>query len=451
MNLTWRQRRQLGYLAIPIVPVLLFGGYLLVKQLTTATCNDGRLNQGERGIDCEGPCPQICAARILPPQIEWSNAFPTLPGTYNLAAGIENLNSDIGAENASVNFKVYNDAEELIYENNVLLDLRPSSKSIAFDGPVQLPEAPAKVSVLLDISSDEWKTIQLTNLSPELQVMSKRVVGTQTEPRVEAVLNNVSNQLAEEVSAIALVLDEGGRPVAASATKVTIAKDETAEVVYTWPRAFPTTNSVCQQPVDVVLAIDASGSMNSISSDPPEPLTSVKQAAKRFIGLFSETDQMAVVSFANQAEVKQSLTQNLNNRIAGVNSVVITPEAEVGYTNLASALNTAVSLLQDGNNSRQAIILLTDGLPTAPDYAPDPELSAITAADTVASRGIELFAIGLGSSVNEGFLTKLVDQESSRVFKTSDVSELSTIYSQIASAVCVRSPYNVEIYPNSGL
>ena len=193
--------------------------------------------------------------------------------------------------------------------------------------------------------------------------------------------------------------------------------------------------------------------MNSVSIDPPEPLTSVKQAARRFTSLFSETDSLGVVSFANSGNLVQPLTNNLSERLSGVNSVNITAEAEVGYTNIADALRVAEQNLQSRSNgsSQQAVILLTDGLPTAPDGEPDPESAAIAAARQLSSRGIGLFAIGLGDGVNTQFLNQLVQNRNDRVFQTSNVDELSVIYSQIATAVCERAPYQVEIYPNIGL
>ncbi len=41
-----------------------------------ATCSDGKRNQGERGIDCEGPCPNICPPK--PPLLERLKAMYTL-------------------------------------------------------------------------------------------------------------------------------------------------------------------------------------------------------------------------------------------------------------------------------------------------------------------------------------------------------------------------------------
>ncbi len=453
MDITWRMRRQLAYLAIPIIPVLLIGVYLIFDFYTTATCEDGKLNQGEVGIDCEGPCSQICAARIKQPDIIWSRAFQTQPGIYSLAALIENKNDDLILNSANVLFEAVNESGAVVYQANTVIDLLPLNQTMAFIGPVSIPDAPTELLVTMDLSSTSWRLASVGESQLIPQVVSKQIEGTKTEPEASAVIRNVTRDAIKKMPVGVVILDENNLPVAASSTLIDIAPEDTANAFYTWPRAFPTTTGVCQQPVDVVLAIDASGSMNSVSENPPEPLTSVKTAAKRFAGLFSDIDRVGVVTFANNAEVVQGLSTDVNSRVFGVESITITAEAEVGYTNISAALETSRRELSQNQRSGrgQAIVLLTDGLPTAPDGFPDPEISAIGLANQITASDITLFTIGLGKGINEVFLNKLVSGDQSRVFKTSNVDELSTIYSQIASAVCERSPYGIEVYPSPPL
>ena len=450
MNISWRTKRQLMYLAIPIIPTLLIGSFLVFNHFTTATCTDGKINQGERGIDCEGPCPQICEARILPPEIIWSEAFPTLPGVYNLAAKVQNRNDDLAVADAVGQFEVLDIEGNVIYQDQVLVDLNPSSTVVPFIGTVAIDGVPETTRFSFDFSGTEWQqVIESDNIDP-VAVRSSVISGSKTEPRASADVSNTTRQNFRDLAVAVTVSSEDGDVVAVSNTVIDLAAGESTELIYTWPRAFPTTEAICQQPVDLVVAIDASGSMNSLSNDPPEPLTSVKTAAKRFAGLFSGQDRLGVVSFANTAQTVQSPTTDLESRVSGIDSVIITAEAEVGYTNMSAALDEALALLNRvaTPGRGQAIALLTDGLPTAPDGAPDPEVAAINAASNIQQSGIELFAIGLGEGVNEVFLNRLLSGDRSRVFKTSNADELSVIYSQIASAVCERSPYQIEVFPN---
>lgn len=453
MNLSWRTRRQLGYLAIPIVPTLLIGGYLIFKHYTTSSCNDGRLNQGELGIDCEGPCPRICQARITQPEILWSRAFQVQPGIYNLAAMISNRNDDLIIDGAAVQFRAVDESGVVVYEGDTTINMRPATEAVAFIGPVQIDPAPTELLVTFNLTETNWRMDSSVDLVSDPLVLSKQIVGSKTEPEVESEIQNTSRDEIGRMPVAVLILDENNQAVAVSNTFVDLDPQETKTITYTWPRAFPTTTGVCQQPVDVVLMIDGSGSMNSISTDPPEPLTSVKLAAGQFARLFSSQDQVGVVSFANQATVTQPLTTDVSTRISGVDSVIITSEAEDGYTNVASALSAAFSQLQSARQvgRGRAAVLLTDGLPTAPSGEPDPSVQAVAAANQLQASGIELFVIGLGDRVNNQFLRDLVAGDSAKVFKTTNVDELATIYSQIASAVCERSPYGVEVYPNPPL
>jgi len=452
-NLSWRSRRQLSYLAIPIIPTLLIGGWLLFKQFTTASCSDGRINQGERGIDCEGPCPKLCEARIVAPKIIFSDAYATNPGTYNLVAMVENQNEDLGVYNAGVIFTVFNADGVEIYSGQTNFDLRPSSTEVAFLGAVNLPEPPTITKAEFNFTDNNWQVIRAEDLLPEPTVLSKEIIGSKAAPRVEAVVKNNARQSVEDLPIVALIKSENDNVISASATTLDIDSMGQKTAVFTWPQAFPTTTGVCSQPVDVMMAIDASGSMNSLSENPPEPLTSVKTAARGFATLFSDSDTLGVVSFANDAELVTELSTDSSSRLSGINSIVITPEAENGYTNIAAALRVSLTGLSTRatQSRRQAVILLTDGVPTAPDNQPDPELAAISEARLLASSNIDLFVIGLGSGTNFNFLNQLVQGDRTKVFQTSNANELSVIYSQIATAVCERSPYQVEIYPNIGL
>lgn len=451
-KLSWRSRRQLMYLAIPVVPTLLFGAFLTFQYFNTATCSDGQLNQGELGIDCEGPCSMVCPNRIIDPEIIFSDAFPTNPGSYNLAAMFENQNPDLGIDEAKVEFIATGENGEVIFQEVVTIDLRPSSTAVAFVGPVKIDFPPKTVTANLLSTISDWQKYDPAQLLVEPVVISKEIIGTKSLPKAESRLENNRRQKLGKVPTAVVIYGEDNQPIAVSQTIVDFDSGDSQTANYTWPRSFPTSSGVCSRPVDVVLAIDASGSMNSLGDNPPQPLTDVKTAAKNFINLFSDNDQVGIVSFANQGQIVQPLTTLESERIGGINAVSITAEAEVGFTNLADALLISENLLNNGSlNVGRAIIVLTDGLPTAPDDDPNPLTSSINQASLLRSAGVKLFTIGLGDRVDTGFLRQLSGGDDGAIFQTSNASELSVIYSQIATAVCEREPYKIEVFPNPSL
>ena len=449
-KLSWRSRRQLTYLMIPVVPTILLASFFTVRHFTTATCNDGKINQGELGIDCEGPCPQICQARIVEPEIEFANAFLTNPNTYNLIAKINNLNSDLGIKDAKVLFEVLDDSGQVVSSANTTVDMSPQSSSVAFYGPLTLAEVPNLIKATLQIGESDWQPFQSSELELQPLVSAYNLTQTDSSPQLQVTIDS-NIQSKTPVLVPALILGEDNMPVAASQTEVIFNNSNQIVANYTWPRPFPTSSAVCTQPVDVIMAIDASGSMNSDGDDPPQPLTTVKFAANNFAQLFSESDRLGVVSFATDASIQTPLSSNIAARSRAIDNIVITPEAETGYTNVAQALAMAnIELTENITTNQQAIILLTDGLPTAPDGQPDAQTQAIQAAVNARSQGITIFAIGLGNRVNYEFLRALTGNDQG-VYQTTNPDELTTIYSQIATSVCQRAPYKVEAFPNPAL
>lgn len=447
-NLSWRSRRQLILVLIPLIPAILIASYLTYSHFDTATCYDGKLNQGERGIDCEGPCAQICSARIINPEISNVDAYPTLPNTYNLGAVLVNKNEDLGVHNQEFAFLVYDDTGNLIHEEIVDYDIRPQSEMLIFSGPIKLDKKPVQVDLNL-VGQYKWQKFD-DSVNQDLQVENIALSDQEDSPEVSAVVKNVNRRYFRNVPIGVLVKDENDQVVSISNTVVDLPANNNLEIQYTWPAPFPTSKGVCINPVDIVMAIDASGSMNSLSVDPPQPLTDIKDAAKMFSTLFSTDDSFGVISFANQANlvVDPRDVTDTTTRQSKINNILITKEAEEGYTNLVDALQYAGNLLQSIDNGRkQVIVLLTDGEPTDPDNDANPKLLAQLSASELIDNGIDLYAIGLGDNIDRGFLNSLTGDDG-KTFTTLNADQVQTIYQQIATAICERRPYQIQVLPN---
>ena len=90
------------------------------------------------------------------------------------------------------------------------------------------------------------------------------------------------------------------------------------------------------------------------------------------------------------------------------------------------------------------MILLTDGLSNFPE--PDPEGFALRAAQAAKTDNIELFTIGLGAAVNDSFLGSVASNPDN-YFKAAGTAELASIYERIATTLCEKEPYLVDIIP----
>jgi Mg-chelatase subunit ChlD/DNA-binding beta-propeller fold protein YncE len=174
-------------------------------------------------------------------------------------------------------------------------------------------------------------------------------------------------------------------------------------------------------PLDVVLAVDRSGSMEG-----------PKIEAARSVGadFAAELDfrkaRAATVLFASQAELTQVLTDDAAAVIRGVSRA-----RAGGGTNIADALLVAGEELAGPRaqpDGRQAVVLLTDG---KPDGGLDPRGRALSQAADLRAAGVAVYAIGLGADVDSGLLTELAG-DPSRYFRAPSAAELSGIYRLIA-------------------
>ncbi|MDQ2087980.1 VWA domain-containing protein [Herbivorax sp. ANBcel31] len=104
--------------------------------------------------------------------------------------------------------------------------------------------------------------------------------------------------------------------------------------------------------VDIVLAIDQSGSMDTY--DPQDLRIS---ETKYFIENLKPTQQVGIVEFASEAYVKSELTSDYES-LKDVLGTMYNPQ--YSGTNISAAIETAAGLFND-DNRHKIIILLTDG------------------------------------------------------------------------------------------
>ena len=150
---------------------------------------------------------------------------------------------------------------------------------------------------------------------------------------------------------------------------------------------------------------------------------------------------MAVVSFGNTAMVESALSGDLGKTVAAIDALSLGTTSE--QTDIGDGLYTAESQLAgatDGN--KKIIIMLTDGVPNEPVQKGDnnyPAVYAQSVAANLEASGTSLYTIGLGKDVDAGFLQSLVP-DNSHYFFAPTKADLSSIYNEISSALCVKKP-----------
>src|SRR3989344_8832315 len=139
--------------------------------------------------------------------------------------------------------------------------------------------------------------------------------------------------------------------------------------------------------VDIVIALDVSGSMATLDFHPDNRLVAAKQEAKRFIE-GRRHDRIGLVIFAGQSVTQCPLTVD-HQAILSLLDKIQLGMLEDG-TAIGVGLGNAVNRLKNSEAKSKVAILLTDGVNNAGEIDP------LTAAELAKQYGIRVYTIGDG-------------------------------------------------------
>ncbi len=200
--------------------------------------------------------------------------------------------------------------------------------------------------------------------------------------------------------------------------------------------------------IDIVLAIDSSGSMAAedfvIKGKRYNRLGIVKEVVQDFIAE-RKSDRLGLVTFARLAYTVSPLTTDHSWLLTNLDRV------ELGLiedgTAVGSAIVSSVARLEDSKAKSKVIILLTDGVNNAGKMSP------IEAARVAKAFGIKIYTIGAGTKgkvpfpgidpwgrkvyqnviieLDEEMLQEIADMTGGKYFRATDVKSLRNIYKEI--------------------
>ena len=457
-SMEWAQKRKILYaisFAVAIILLAAYPVYNLVKQ--TPTCSDKKQNGTETGVDCGGSCSLVCSADVKPLRVVWSKVF-SVNGGYDIAAYVENVNTNAGLKNVRYTMSVLDNSGRILIEKKGSLEVSPASRFLLFETGVTLSGAPDRIDVSFD-PEDLAKWLKATTEPSPVVTKNQILINADTKPRFNAVIVNTDpvNEVAN-LTLSAIVYDPLRHPIAVSKTYTDrIEKNGEQNIFFTWPTRF-TKNSlggICMTPVDTMLVFDRSGSMDVGHKIPAEPLETAKVAAKAYVDLVDIADRVGFVSFANTASfpIDHILSSDSNSVGETLLATVINKDG-IQNTNLGDALRVAIEELQSTRHSalaKKVIIALTDGdanRPLDPKnknntlYAE--EYAAKFASDARKS-GIEVYVVGLGTKINEAFLRNRIGGDVAHYFNAPTPEKLQGIYKTISEAVCPVENFITEI------
>lgn len=213
-------------------------------------------------------------------------------------------------------------------------------------------------------------------------------------------------------------------------------------IVLARPQATNKFQNVSTEGIDIMLALDISGSM--LARDfKPDRLEASKNVATEFIS-GRPYDRIGLVVFSGESFTQCPMTTDhavLINLLREIKSGMIEDGTAIGM-----GLATAVNRLKDSQAKSKVIILLTDGVNNRGEIAPE------TAAGIAKTFGIRVYTIGVGTQgmapypvntpfgiqyqdlpveIDEGILKQIASTTGGKYFRATDNNKLEEVYHEI--------------------
>lgn len=210
------------------------------------------------------------------------------------------------------------------------------------------------------------------------------------------------------------------------------------------PQSVEHSRNINSEGIDIVMALDISGSMLARDFE-PDRLTASKQLAGSFVS-DRYGDRIGLVAFAGEAFTLSPLTTDqgsLQTLLAQLRSGIIEDGTAIG-----NGLATALNRLRESSAKSKVIILLTDGVNNRGEISPS------TAAQIAKEMGVKVYTIGVGSQgtapyprvdpygkiidyinveveIDEAVLRDIAKLTGGEYFRATDNEKLKAIYDQI--------------------
>lgn len=469
--LSWADKKKLKYSLSFLGVFLLLAGYPLYVIINSVfynppSCFDGVQNQEERGVDCGGPCLQMCVGDTQDLSVVWSKMFPVGEGLYDLAAKINNPNDDAELLSFGYIFKVFDEKGSIIYEKEGEDYAKAGELFVVFESNVRTGNKKPYRSEFIINKPLEWENSKVSSIP--IKTRKKELIHNETNTRLNVSLENTGIvDIFADVDILAVISDIKRNPVGVSKTYVKLfTPNMKKDISFTWPISISEqSKDVCSSledlppellyPSDIMLVFDRSGSMNDDGTSPLQPITDAKEAGKIFVEEMQVVDWGGVVSFATEASspIDQSLTEDLSEISLAIDNIVIGEPDNEQHTNLGDGIKEAFDELQNNGreNAKKAIVVLTDGVASRPlsmsgENKNFPEEFATMQAQEVREADMFLYVVGLGNGINESFLKNNIATTEDRFYKVANSEELAEIYSDIAQTICEEDVFIVEIF-----
>jgi len=207
--------------------------------------------------------------------------------------------------------------------------------------------------------------------------------------------------------------------------------------------------------VDIVVALDISGSMRAEDFQPKNRLEVARQTVERFVE-GRPSDRIGLVIFASVAATRSPLTLDHEMLKQFLNELDFAPPDRDG-TALGNGLATAVNRLRESEARSKVVVLVTDGRNNSGQIGPKAAAEAASALD------VKVYTIGVGSDgevpislggrgrrfvrfeLDEELLQEIGDITGGRYFRATDATELQEVFDIIDGLEKTEIQSNVRV------
>jgi len=199
---------------------------------------------------------------------------------------------------------------------------------------------------------------------------------------------------------------------------------------------------IAKQGIDIAIALDVSGSMQSVDFN-PNRLEVARKTIEDFVNE-RPNDRISLIVFAGTAYTRVPLTLDHNVVRESLENISFDSVNEDG-TAIGMAISVGLNRLKKSNSPSKVIILVTDGSNNAGSINPE------MASELAKNYGIKIYAIGVGSDktlipyevfgrttyrqiddgLNEELLNKIAEMTNGKYYRAKDPGALSKVFEDI--------------------
>jgi len=234
------------------------------------------------------------------------------------------------------------------------------------------------------------------------------------------------DQIAYDVKVYLSVLDSAGNPVRDLNTASFTVTEDSQKV------NIDSVGLVKDEPINIVLLIDTSGSMGGVG------IGDARKAASGFVSGLDANDLVSVMTFDNT--VKTIIDFTTDHKAASDDISLVNAVSGAG-TCLYDAAYQAAQMTATVPAGRRAVVLLTDGVDekSSGGTCSTHDVDNLVELATTANTRVPIYTLGMGNRVDEPTLKRIAADTGGRYLFSTDSTQLGALFLRLADQL--RSEY----------